>query len=88
MTSAEPPVARSRLEPFFVHVGSFVAVIVYFVILGQASDPETGVRVALPIALAVMSGYILLAYRMRLLKQFDAGLWSMFAVGTAAVRGG
>jgi hypothetical protein len=88
MTPSQSPPIRSRMEPFFVHVGSFVAVIVYFVILGRAPDPEAGVRVALPIALAVMSGYVLLAHRVRLLKQFDAGLWSMFAVGTAAVLGG
>jgi hypothetical protein len=88
MTLAQSPPARSRLEPFFVHVGSFVAVIVYFAILGRAADPEVGVRVALPVALAVMSVYVLLARRAGLAKQFDAGLWSMFAVGTAAVLGG
>ena len=76
------------MEPFFIHVGSFVAVIVYFVVLGRAEDPETGVGVALPMALAVMTGYMLLAQRVRLLKQFDFGLWTMFAVGTAAVSGG
>ena len=43
MTPTEPPVAAGRLEPFFVHVGSFVSVIVYFVVLGRTSDPETGV---------------------------------------------
>jgi len=88
MAHAQPPAPRTRLEPFFVHVGSFVAVIVYFAILGRASDPEAGVRVALPVALAVMSVYILLARRAGLAKQFDAGLWSMFAVGSAAVWGG
>ncbi|MCP3984213.1 MAG: SCP2 sterol-binding domain-containing protein [bacterium] len=76
------------MEPFFVHVGSFVAVIVYFVVLGRAADPETGVAVALPTALAVMTGYMLWARHVRLLKQFDFGLWTMFAVGTAAVHGG
>ncbi|MCP5058615.1 MAG: hypothetical protein GY937_18090 [bacterium] len=76
------------MEAFFVHVGSFVAVIVYFVTLGQASDPEAGVGVALPLALAVMTGYMLLARRVRLLKQFDFGLWMMFALGTASVLGG
>jgi len=69
-------------------VGSFVAVIVYFVVLGQASDPAAGVRIALPVALVVMSGYMLAAHRRRLLKQFDLGLWSMFAVGSASLLGG
>jgi putative sterol carrier protein len=88
MSRRESAGPRSRLEPFFVHVGSFVAVIVYFVILGQASDPTAGIRTALPVALAVMSAYMLAAQRRHLLKCFDIGLWSMFAVGTAAVLGG
>jgi hypothetical protein len=79
---------RSRFEPFFVHVGSFVAVAVYFTILGVASDPLVGVSRALPVALIVMSGYMLAAYRVRLLKYFDIGLWSMFAVGSVTVLGG
>jgi putative sterol carrier protein len=88
MSHSESAVTRSRLEPFFVHVGSFVAVIVYFVVLGSAPDPAARVYPALPVALAVMSGYMLAAHRVRLLKQFDIGLWSMFAVGTATVLGG
>lgn len=88
MPHSEPAATQSRLEPFFVHVGSFVAVIVYFAILGSSSDSEAGVQTALPVALAVMSGYMLAAHRVRLLKHFDVGLWSMFAVGTATVLGG
>jgi hypothetical protein len=88
MSGQELAVPHSRLEPFFVHVGSFVAVIVYFALLGQASEPAAGIRTALPVALAVMSAYALEAKRRRLLKYFDIGLWSMFAVGTATVLGG
>ena len=88
MPRSEPAATQSRLEPFFVHVGSFVAVIVYFAILGRSSDPEAGVCTALPVALIVMSGYMLAAHRVRLLKHFDIGLWSMFAVGTVTVLGG
>jgi hypothetical protein len=88
MTPSESADTRGRFEPFFVHVGSFVAVIVYFVVHGMASDPAEGVRIALPVALVVMSGYMWVARRRRLLKQFDFGLWSMFAVGTATVLGG
>ena len=55
MTPTQLPPPRSRLEPFFVHVGSFVAVIVYFAILESASDPGAAVRVALPVALVVMT---------------------------------
>jgi hypothetical protein len=79
---------RVRFEPFYVHVGSFVAVIVYFVLLGSARDPVEGVATALPAALVVMTGYALAARRARLLKYFDIGLWSMFAVGTVTVLGG
>jgi hypothetical protein len=88
MSHSESAVTRSRLEPFFVHVGSFVAVIVYFVVLGSGPDPPARVYTALPVALAVMSSYMLAAHRVRLLKQFDVGLWSMFAVGTITVLGG
>jgi hypothetical protein len=88
MAPSESADTRPRFEPFFVHVGSFVAVMVYFAVLGQASDPAVGVRVALPVALVVMSGYMLMAHRIRLLKHFDFGLWSMFAVGSVAVLGG
>lgn len=88
MSGQESAARRNRLEPFFVHVGSFVAVIVYFAILGSGSDPATSVRTALPVALAVMTGYTLAAHRLRLLKHFDIGLWSMFAVGTVTVLGG
>jgi putative sterol carrier protein len=88
MPPSESSSTRNRFEPFFVHVGSFVAVMVYFVILGMASEPTAGVRTALPVALAVMTGYMLAAQRVHLLKQFDIGLWSMFALGTATVLGG
>jgi hypothetical protein len=88
MTATESAEAQPRFEPFFVHVGSFVAVIVYFTLHGQFSDPAQGVRVALPVALVVMSGYMVAAQRRRLLKHFDFGLWPMFAVGTVTVLGG
>lgn len=88
MTPSDSADTRPRFEPFFVHVGSFVAVIVYFAVLGLASEPAAGVRIALPVALIVMSGYMLVAHRKRLLKHFDFGLWLMFAVGSAAVLGG
>jgi len=88
MTASESADTRPRFEPFFTHVGSFVAVIVYFVVHGMASDPAEGARIALPVALVVMSVYMLAAYRRHLLKHFDFGLWPMFAVGSATVLGG
>jgi hypothetical protein len=88
MMPSESADTRPRFEPFFVHVGSFVAVMVYFTVHGMASDPAEGARIALPVALVVMSAYMLAAHRRRLLKHFDFGLWPMFAVGSTAVWGG
>ena len=87
MSSSDRQTGRAS-ELFFVHLGSFLAVAVYFALHGLAGVPETAVRIALPVALAVMSGYMLAAHRRRLLKQFDFGLWTMFALGTIAVLGG
>jgi putative sterol carrier protein len=75
-------------ELFFVHVGSFVAVIVYFALHASAGAPEEAVRIALPVALAVMTAYAVAAHRRHHLKQFDFGLWTMFALGTLAVLAG
>lgn len=88
MSPSETVETRPRFEPFFVHVGSFVAVIAYFVIHGAASEPTQGARIALPVALLVMSAYMLTAWSRGLLKHFDFGLWLMFAVGSAAVLSG
>jgi hypothetical protein len=79
---------RSRLEPFFLHVGSFLSVIAYFAILESASSREAGVRTALPVAFGVAAIYMLIAHRMGLLKYFDFGLGPMFGLGTLAVLGG
>ncbi|MBI3301048.1 MAG: SCP2 sterol-binding domain-containing protein [Deltaproteobacteria bacterium] len=73
---------------FFMHIGSFVAVIVYFNLCERATYSAAGVRAALLAGLAVMSGYIALAYRQGELKQFDFGLWTMFALGTFAAYAG
>jgi hypothetical protein len=65
---------KAGLEVLFVHAGSFTAVLVHFAILVFSPDREAGVRAALPVALIVMSGYVLAAYRVGLLKQFDIDL--------------
>lgn len=78
-----------RLTRFlFMHFGSFVAVFVYFYLCGQARYAVSGVRSALLVGLLVMSGYILLAYRWRELKQFDFGLLALFALGTVGAYAG
>jgi hypothetical protein len=76
-------VPQNRLAQFFfMHVGSFIAVFVYFILCERAAYSPTGVRSALLVGLVVMSGYILVAYSRNELKQFDYGLWTMFALGT------
>lgn len=67
-----------------MQIGSFVAVILYFVLCGASGNSEKGVRSALLTALIVDSGYIALAYRHGEQKYFDFGIWTMFAVGTLA----
>jgi SCP-2 sterol transfer family len=70
---------------FFMHVSGLVTIIVYFVIYGSSGYSVSGLRAALFIALALQSAYIALAWWNAELKQFDLGLWCMFAVGALAV---
>jgi hypothetical protein len=44
MAAVAQPEPSSRLEPFFLHVGSFLSVIAYFAILESASSRECGSR--------------------------------------------
>jgi hypothetical protein len=76
------------MQFFFMHVGSFVAVLVYFNLCDRAGYSATGVAHALAVALGVMSAYVMLAWSQGELKQFDFSLWSLFAVGTLAARAG
>ncbi len=69
---------------FFMHLGSFVAVIVYFYLCGASSYSAEGVRSALLTALIVKSGYVALAYWQGQHKHFDFGIWTMLAAGTVA----
>ena len=70
---------------FFMHLGSLVAVIVYFHVYGASGYSEEGLRSALLTALVVKSGYMALAYWYGEHKHFDFGIWIMFAVGLAAI---
>ena len=69
---------------FFMHLGSFVAVIVYFVLFGRTGYSLPGVAATLPVALGVETAYIALAAWAGELKQFEAGIWTLFALGTLA----
>ncbi|MBI3245604.1 MAG: SCP2 sterol-binding domain-containing protein [Deltaproteobacteria bacterium] len=87
-TSAKPTnTLRTRLSQiFFTHIGSFVAVFVYFDIAGRAAFSLAGIQAGLGIGLAVMSGYMALAFYMKELKYFDYGLWLMLAVGVVSTQ--
>jgi putative sterol carrier protein len=75
--------ARGRAARFFfMHLGSLVAVVVYFHLCGASGYSVQGVRSALLTALVVKSGYMALAYWQGEHKHFDFGIWTMFAVGT------
>jgi putative sterol carrier protein len=72
---------------FFMHLGSLVAVVVYFYVYGASGYSADGLRSALLTALIVKSGYMSLAYWYGEYKYFDFGIWIMFAVGTVAAYG-
>ena len=75
--------ARGRAASFFfMHLGSLVAVVVYFHLCGASGYSLEGVRSALLTALVVKTGYMALAYWQGEHKHFDFGIWTMFAVGT------
>jgi len=67
---------------FFMHIGSFVAVVVYFQLCEQAAYSASGVRSALLVGLTLTIAYMALAYSQKELKQFDFGLLLMFLWGT------
>jgi putative sterol carrier protein len=73
---------------FFMQIGSFVPVFVFFYLGGKAAFSADGVRHALLVALVVDSAYIALAWSRGEAKQFDAGIWSLLAFGTLATRAG
>lgn len=85
-TTTPAPALLSRLSQFFfTHIGSFVAIFVYFDIAGRARFALEGLQSGLAIGVAVMSGYMALAFYMKELKYFDYGLWLMLAVGLVGV---
>lgn len=71
-----------------MHVGSFVAILVYFHLCGQGGFTRSAVGAALPVSLLVMSAYIALAYMADELKHFDFGLWGMLLIGTIGAVAG
>ena len=84
-----PTVPRSRFARFFyMHVGSFVALLVYAIDLARAGQAAEGLRHALLVALVVETAYVALAARRDELKYADDCLWTVFALGTLLVQAG
>ena len=71
-----------------MHVGTLVPVVVYFHLFGRAGYSVAGMTHALGVALVVMTAYALLARSQGEMKQFDVGIWILFAVGVVATRAG
>jgi hypothetical protein len=73
---------------FYMHVGSFVAVLVFGIRLAGAGESVDGVANALLVALIVETAYVALAAHRHEIKYADYCLWTLFAVGTLLVRAG
>jgi hypothetical protein len=71
---------------FFMQFGSFVPVFVYFNLCGQTAFSADGVRHALLVGVLVDLAYIAIAWTQGEVKQFDAGIFTLFAAGTLATR--
>ena len=69
MPSDRPSTGFARF--FYMHVGSFVAIVVYGVVLARSGQSAEGVHRALFVAFAVESLYVVLAARRRELKYAD-----------------
>ncbi len=80
--------ARRLGRFFFMYLGPLVTFVVYFAVLAAVGNAPHGLRTALLVTLGMHSAYIAAAWALGELKQFDFGVWLMFAVGTlAAVTG-
>jgi hypothetical protein len=81
---AEMSFSARVLRFFFMYLGPLVTIVVYFAVFGAAGDSMSGVRTALFVALGMQSAYIAAAWLLGEHKQFDFGIWLMFAIGTFA----
>jgi hypothetical protein len=64
-----------------MHLGTLFLIILYFVFCGPPPFAPDAVRRALRVGLVATSIYVVIARGRGELKQFDVGLWIMFAVG-------
>lgn len=85
MTNQPPTSLAARLVRFFfMHLGTLVAVVAYFVVAGRGGFSMDALATALWTALIVQTGYALLAWWRGEHKQLDVGVWLLFAVGVVA----
>src|SRR5215813_839060 len=83
-----PPQHGRLARFFFMHLGTLVAIIVYFTIFERGAHSVDALKRALLVALVVHTGYALLARWQDEFKQFDLGLWIFLAIGAVAVTMG
>jgi putative sterol carrier protein len=82
-----PPQSRFA-RVFYVHVGSFVALVVYSIRRANGGHAAEDVGHALLVGLVVETVYVALAARRGELKYADYCLWTIFALGTPLVYAG
>lgn len=73
---------------FFMYLGPLVTILLYFAVFGAAGYSMSGLRSALFVALGMQSAYIAAAWMLGEHKQFDFGIWLMFAAGALAAAVG
>jgi hypothetical protein len=83
-----PSPRHPALRFFFAHLGTLVSIVVFVVTAGGAAWSAPGVTRALWTALGVQTGYLLLARGFGEHKQFDAVVWTLYAVGVLAAQAG
>ena len=83
--SGEASLGARAARLFFMQLSGLIVVVAYFTAFGLSGYSASGLRVALLIALVMQSGYLALAWSQSELKQFDLGLWLMFALGVVGV---
>ena len=86
MRSVTPQSSLARF--FYIHVGSFVALVVYGIRLARVGQSAEGVYHALIVAFVIESVYVVLAARRHELKYADYCVWTVFALGTLLAYAG
>ncbi len=70
---------------FFMYLGPLVTIVLYFTVFGPPESSTSRLGTALLVALVAQSAYIAAAWMLDEHKQFDFGIWLLFAVGALAV---